>query len=132
MRLQSIASRVRHGIYLGLVAIVLCSGLTLGMTAPAVAGEKAAGIVENRAEQELDRVAGAGTADQIQGSAQEGLGKVQRQFGNTENQIKGAAKQVQGRAQKDIGRTQAAAEDAAGAIEDSSQGFVESVKDFFN
>lgn len=132
MKLHAIASQIRCTIYLGLVAIVLCSGLLVGVSSPALAGERGANVVQNRAEQELDRVAGAGTADQIKGSAQEGLGKVQSQLGDTENQLKGAARQAQGRAQKNFGQTQAAAENAADTIEDSGEGFVESVKDFFN
>ena len=136
MKVSAIASKLKRSFYVCLMALLLCSSLVIGTAQPAFAGNRAANIAQNRAEQALDEVAGAGTAEQIKGRAEGDLGRVQRKVGQVTGQpadrVEGAAKQVQGRAKKDIGRTQAAAEDAAEQIEDTSEGLIDSVKDFFN
>ena len=136
MKVRAIAQAVRNSFCICLTALLLCTSLIIINAQPATAGSEAANVVQNRAEQEFDRVAGAGTAEQIKGRAEADLGRVQRQVGqmtdDTTDRLEGAAKQVQGRATKDIGRTQSAAENATDQIEDATGGFVDSVKDFFN
>ena len=136
MNIRAIAQAVKSSLCIGLTALLFCAGLVFSNVQPAVAGNKAANVVQNRAEQELDRVAGAGTADQIKGRAEADLGRVQREVGQATDDVgsraKGVAKQVEGRATKDIGRTQSAAENAADQIEDTSEGFIDSVKDLFD
>ena len=161
MLITSIVSRSKQWLGLALAALVL--GASVWISAPAIAAADAAeamDAIQNRAEQDIDSVAGSGTANQIKGKAQEDLGRVQREVDKATSQVEGAAKQlqgkaqkdigrtqaaaedaaeavegaakqVQGRAQQDIGRTQAAAEDAADAVEDSTGGFVDSIKSFF-
>ncbi|MBE9136294.1 hypothetical protein IQ254_03600 [Nodosilinea sp. LEGE 07088] len=90
-------------------------------------GNEAGDKVQARAEQALDQVAGAGTANQIKGRAQEDIGRLQR----SASQAEGIGNQVQGRAQRDLGRTQGAVEDAADAAQDSAEGLVDNVKSFF-
>ncbi len=128
--IRTIATQAKRLMSLGILALILCSGLVFGWGAPAAANNAAGQVMQNRAEQELDRVAGAGTANQIEGRATEDLGRVQRQVGQVTNQTKGVAKQVEGRAQKDIGRTQSALENAADTVEDSTDNLVDSVKNF--
>jgi uncharacterized protein YjbJ (UPF0337 family) len=132
MEIKAIVSRIKRVVYIGFAAFLICSSLVLSAPPPALAGREAANVVQDRAEQELDRVAGSGTANQIKGRAEEDLGRVQRQIDQTASQVEGATKQVKGRAQRDIGRTQEAAEDATDAIEDSSQGLMRSVRDLFD
>ncbi len=136
MNIQAIAQKIKHSFHVCLVAFLLCSSLIVGITQPAFAGNQAINTLQAQAEQTLDEVAGAGTANQIKGQAEADLGRAQRKFGEATNQasdrMEGIANQVQGRAQKDIGRTQAAAEDAASQIENTSEGLIDSVKDFFD
>jgi uncharacterized protein YjbJ (UPF0337 family) len=128
----AIALRLQRGFLAGLMALVLSAGLLLGTSAPAFAlGNRAGDIVQNRAERELDRMAGAGTANQIEGRAQEDLGRVQRQVDKVTGSDDGLGNRIQGRAQRDIGRTQGAAEAATEAAQDSAEGIVDSVKGFF-
>ncbi len=136
MNIRAIAQMARNSFCIGLTALMLCAGFVLSSPQSALAGNRAANVVQNRAEQEFDRVAGAGTAEQIKGNAEEVQGRMQRQAGRVTNdmdsRVEGAAKQAQGRVTKDIGRTQSAAEDAANRVEDASDNLVDSVKDFFN
>ncbi|MEO0456355.1 MAG: CsbD family protein [Cyanobacteria bacterium P01_A01_bin.114] len=88
-------------------------------------------IALSRAANELDRVAGEGTSDMIQGKAQKDLGTVKRNVGEVTGQVEGAAEQVKGRAQQDLGRTKGAIEDAGDDVEEATDSFVDSVKDLF-
>jgi uncharacterized protein YjbJ (UPF0337 family) len=132
MTFKAIAAKFQRLLGIGLATLVMGSGLLFGFSAPAAAlGNKAGDIVQHRAEQELDRKAGAGTANQIEGRAQADVGRVQRQIDKATGGSSGIGNQIQGRAQKDIGRTQAAVEDAADATQESAEGIVDSVKGFF-
>ncbi|MBE7384080.1 MAG: CsbD family protein [Leptolyngbya sp. SIO1E4] len=131
MNLSAIANKLRQTFCLSLATLAIFWGLMFNVNSVAMAATNAADIAQSRAERELDRVAGAGTANQIKGRAEEDLGRVQRQVDKTTSQLEGTTKQVRGRAQKDIGRTQQAAEEAADTVQDSAEGLVDSVKDFF-
>jgi uncharacterized protein YjbJ (UPF0337 family) len=131
MTISSITASLRQSICFGLIVIMLCSTLVLGWGSAATANNAAGRVVQNRAEQELDRVAGSGTANQIKGRATQDLGRVQQQVDKTVSQTKGITKQAQGKAQQDIGRTQSALENAADQVEDSTDGLVDSVKNLF-
>jgi uncharacterized protein YjbJ (UPF0337 family) len=126
MKLTLITAKLKQWLAVTLVALVACSGLLLGWAPAAQAWNDAAEVVKERAEQELDSKAGAGTANQVEGRAQEDLGRVQRQFGSD---AEGAAQQAKGKAQRDIGRTQAAAEDASDSIGDAAQNLLEKGKE---
>ncbi|MGF1569438.1 MAG: hypothetical protein ACFCVD_15455 [Nodosilinea sp.] len=131
MILATIQRRIKQAICLSCLSLLICSGLILGWGQNALAGSAAASIEKSRAEQELDRVAGQGTANQIEGRAKAGIGRVQRQVDQATSQFDGTGKQIQGRAQENIGRTQAAAEDVTDAAQDSAEGVVDAIKDFF-
>lgn len=132
MTVNAIAAQLKRIFCVGLATLVIGSGLLFGFSAPASAlGNKAGDIVQQRAERELDRKAGSGTANQLEGRAQEGVGQVQRQVNKVTGGTDGIGNQVQGRAQKDLGRTQGAVENAADAAQDTGEGIVESVKGFF-
>lgn len=132
MTFTAIAANLQRIVCVGLAALVIGSTLLLGFSAPAAAlGNEAGDIVQGRAERELDRKAGAGTANQLEGSAQENLGKVQRQVEKVTGGNDGLDNQAKGRTQRDIGRTQEAAEDAADATQNAAEGIVDSVKSFF-
>lgn len=132
MKIQSFLRQLKQMFVVSMTAIMLCSGLWMLGAAPAYADRDAAEIAGDRAKQEVDRMAGSGTMDQIEGKAQEDLGKVQRQFGDTSNQVEGALRESKGRAQQGIGNVKSAADDAADDAEDFGQGLIDSVKDFFN
>ncbi|HSM80070.1 MAG TPA: hypothetical protein VLS96_00210 [Nodosilinea sp.] len=132
MTIRAIAARLQRLLCVGLATLVVGSGLLFGFSAPAAAlGNKAGDIVQSRAERELDRVSGSGTANQLEGRAKEDLGRVQRQVDKMTGDTDGLGNQVQGRAQKDIGRAQGAVENAAESAQDSAEGLVDSVKNFF-
>ncbi len=132
MTFTAIAAKLQRIVCVGLAALVIGSTLLMGFSAPAVAlGNEAGDIVQGRAERELDRVSGSGTANQLEGSAQENFGKAQRQVEKVTGGNDSFDNQAKGRAQRDIGRTQGTVEDATDAAKDSAEGFVESVKDFF-
>lgn len=132
MTFTAIATKLQRILCVGLATLVIGSGLLFGFSAPAAAlGNKAGDVVQQRAERELDSKAGAGTANQIEGRAKEGIGQVQNQVEKVTGGNDSLGNRAEGRAQRDIGRTQGAVEDAADAAQDSAGGIVDSVKSFF-
>ncbi|MGB3309091.1 MAG: hypothetical protein WBG32_18850 [Nodosilinea sp.] len=132
MTVNAIAAKLQRMLCVGLVALVIGSSLLFGFSAPATAlGNEAGDIVQGRAEREFDSKTGAGTANQLEGRAQEEIGKAQRQIDRTVGGTDGMGNQLKGRAQREAGRAQEAVEDAADAAEDAGEGFVDSVKSFF-
>lgn len=131
---------------LAMVTLAVWSGACVP-GAMAVGSEKAGAVVSERAAAELDRVAGSGTSDFVEGAAQGVAGKAQRDIGGVKDQFSdspsnqvdsatdrlgGAANQVTGKVKRDVGRAKGAAADTADDIEDGAEGVVESIKDFFN
>jgi uncharacterized protein YjbJ (UPF0337 family) len=127
MAFTSILGQLKRVICLGLLAAVLCAGFTLSWSHPAYANNPAGRVVQERAERELDRKSGAGTANQLKGQVQEGVGKVQRQF---DNDFEGTANELEGKARKNVGRAQQATEDAAQSAQESAESLIDRVKDF--
>lgn len=107
------------------VILMACFGLVFSWSGVAQASTEAGAVVKDRAERKVDSQVGAGTTNQIEGKAQEELGRAQRQFGN---EAEGTARQVRGNVQKNVGQAQEAAEDAA----ENAGGLVDKVKDLFN
>lgn len=87
-----------------------------------VGSEKAADIMRDRAASELDRMAGEGTSDQLEGAVQGSVGKA---TDNTVDQAKGKVK-------RDIGRLKGAAADAEDSLEDAAKGAANAVKDLLD
>ncbi|WP_156119791.1 hypothetical protein [Leptolyngbya sp. KIOST-1] len=132
MTVHAIAAKLQRVLCVGMVALVIGSSLLFGFSTPAAAlGNRAGDIVQQRAEREFDSKTGAGTANQLEGRAQEEFGKAQRQVDRAVGGTDGLGNQVQGRAQRETGRAQGAVEDAADAAQDAGESFVDSVKDFF-
>lgn len=132
MTVNAIAAKLQRILCVGLATLVIGSGLLFGFSTPAAAlGNEAGDIVQQRAEREFDRKAGAGTANELEGRAQEEVGKAQRTIDRAVGGTDGIGNQVQGRAQREAGRAQGAVEDVAEAAEDAGEGFVDSVKSFF-
>ncbi|WP_017299123.1 hypothetical protein [Nodosilinea nodulosa] len=132
MTFNAIAAQLQRIFCVGLATLVIGSSLLFGFSAPAAAlGNEAGDIVQQRAEREFDRKTGSGTANQLEGRAQEEFGKAQRQIDKATGGADGIGNQVKGRAQRDLGRTQGAIDDAADAAEDTGEGIVDSVKSFF-
>ncbi|MGB3202819.1 MAG: CsbD family protein [Nodosilinea sp.] len=132
MIVNAIAAKLQRVLCVGLVALVLGSSLLFGFSTPATAlGNEAGDIVQERAEREFDNKVGAGTANQIEGRAQEEIGKAQRKIDRATGGTDGLGNQVEGRVQREAGRAQGAVEDAADAAQESGESFVDSVKDFF-
>lgn len=90
----------------------------------------------------LADIGDSGLKNQIEGRAQQDIGKVQGaidEAGDTlekaANRAKGKAdatgKQMKGRAQQDIGRTQEKMQEAGNAVQDKTENALDSVKGFF-
>ncbi len=77
-----------------------------------------------------------GISDQVEGKVQQDIGTKRRAIGdifdNPSEEAKGALTQAKGKAKQDIGTTKNKLNDAQDTVEDASEGFVDSVKDFFN
>ena len=113
-------------------------------SAMAVGSEAAGAVVNERAAAELDRVAGAGTSDQLEGAVQGAVGSVKRgaadlsdkidgaDLDSLGNRLDGATDELAGKVKRDVGRTKSAADDLGDDVEESAEGFVESIKDFFD
>lgn len=129
MRFSAIFGRIKKILIPCVLILVACSSLLFGWSGTATAGDKAASIVKGRAEREFDRVAGEGSINQVEGKAQEGLGKVQRKLGD---ETEGTAREIRGKAQKNFGRTQEVADNATDAAQEQAEGLVDKVKDFFD
>ena len=129
-QLVRMVSKAVKTVCLSFLAVVLFNGV---LVPSAIAmPTNSADIAMSRAADELDRVVGEGTSDQIEGKVQRDIGTVERNVGKVTGQLEGAAKQVEGKVKGDIGRTQAATENARNDAEDAAEGFVESVKDLFD
>lgn len=107
--------------------------------AMALGSQKAGEVMNARAAAELDRMAGEGTSDQLEGTVQETTGKIKRgvgeatgQFEGTTDQVEGAGDQLKGSIKRDVGKAKGAAADAGDDIQDTADGVVESIKDFFD
>lgn len=132
MTFNAIAAKLQRILCVGLATLVIGSGLLFGFSTPASAlGNEAGDIVQQRAERELDRKAGSGTANQLEGRAQEGVGQVQRQVNRVTGGTDGIGNEAKGRARQDVGRTQGAVENATDAAQEAGEGIVDSVKGFF-
>ena len=131
---------------LAMVVVAVWGGAWMP-SAIAVGSQAAADVVNERASAELDRMAGAGTSDQLEGAAQKTVGKVKRGVGEVTGQVDdsfsgkvdsatqqagGAADELKGKVKRDVGRAKGAAADAGEEAKDTAGGVVESIKDFFN
>jgi uncharacterized protein YjbJ (UPF0337 family) len=110
--------------------------------------EKAAAIMRERAANELDRMAGSGSSDMVEGTVENAAGKAQRGVGRVKgaindaldngrvdgkaDQVEGAANQVKGKTRREIGRAKGKASDLGSDIEDAAENAVDSVKAFFD
>ncbi|MEM6596728.1 MAG: hypothetical protein AAF810_17890 [Cyanobacteria bacterium P01_D01_bin.36] len=101
-----------------------------------VGSEKAAAIVRERAANELDRVAGQGSSDFIEGIAQESLGKAKRKVGqltdDVDSSVDGAADQLEGSLKRDVGSLKNKAENIGDDLGDAAEDALDSVRDFFD
>ncbi len=110
----------------------------------AVGSEAAGAVVNERAAAELDRMSGAGTSDQLEGAVQGAVGNIKRGAANLSdkvngpdldsagNRLDGATDELAGKVKRDVGRAKSAADDLGNDAEDKAEGFVESVKGFFD
>jgi uncharacterized protein YjbJ (UPF0337 family) len=80
----------------------------------------------------FDKVAGAGSANRIEGKAEQGYGKAQQDLGNARSQFQGSAHQVQGNAKQATGKAQNAVENATENVQEKASDAIDAVKDFFN
>ncbi len=136
-----------------MVTVAVWGGLWIP-GAMAAGSQKAADVMNERAAAELDRVSGAGTSDQLEGTVQKTVGKAKRGMGrmaddvedasnkdagsklgnklnNAADRLDGSANELKGQMKRDIGRAKAAAADVGDDVEDKTQGVVQSIKDFF-
>jgi len=101
-----------------------------------VGSERAAEIMRERAANELDRMAGTGASDFVEGSADGAVGKAKRSLGqltdDVDTSLDGATDQLKGKAKRDVGRLKRKAADIGGDLEDAAEDAVDSVKDFLD
>ncbi len=131
---------------LAMVAVAVWGGGWMP-SAIAVGSQAAADVANERAAAELDRMAGAGTSDQLEGATQKTVGKFKRGVGevtgqaddsfsgkldSTAQKAEGATDELKGAVKRDVGRAKGAAAEAGDDIKDTAGGVVESIKDFFN
>lgn len=135
---------VRLACLLMAVGVVFGSSMNVAM---AMGSDSAASVINSRAAAELDRVAGSGTSDQLEGTVDGTVGKIKRSIGEVKGQLddslggqadsfsdrlEGRADELKGKAKRDIGRVKGAGADLADDADDAANSVVESVKDFFN
>ncbi len=132
MTVNAIASKLQRLLCVGLVTLVIGSGLLFGFSTPAAAlGNEAGDIVQQRAERELDRITKDGdTVNQVKLRLQEGLGGVPADVDKGTD--RGLSDRELNKARRELDRGQNAVEDAGNAAKDSAEGVVDSVKGFFN
>ncbi|MGC1309213.1 MAG: hypothetical protein WA885_18480 [Phormidesmis sp.] len=135
LRLQRMAVQA---VCLLMVALSVWGGAWVPAAA-AVGSQEAADVMNARAAAELDRVAGAGTSDQVSGTVDSTVGKAKRAVGGMDDgldsatkRLDGATDQVQGKVKRDVGRAKSKASEVGDDLEDTSEGIVESIKDFFD
>ena len=123
-----------------MVTIAVLSAVAVP-AANAVGSKDAAAVVNERAAAELDKFAGAGTSDQLEGAVDSVTGKAKRDIGrvkdgldldSTSDKLDGATDSLKGKVKRDVGRTKSAAEDLGDDIEDSANSVVDSIKDLFD
>lgn len=110
------------------------------LDAQAVGSEKAGEIMNDRAAREIDRMAGEGTSDRLEGAVDGAVGTLKRAASDVGDldadkaarKLDGATDELKGKVKRDVGRAKAAAADVGEDIEDSSEGIVESIKEFFD
>ncbi|MBE9069804.1 CsbD family protein [Leptolyngbya cf. ectocarpi LEGE 11479] len=129
-KLFQILRQTAKALCLSLLAAVLLN--VVAVPGAIALGTDSTDIAMSRAADEVDRVVGEGTSNQIEGKVQRDIGNVKQSVGKVTGQIEGATDQVKGKVKSDIGRTQAAADDAGDAAEDATEGFIDSVKDLFD
>ena len=136
---MKILSRIRSAIAAGGLALTLFLGIQSLYAAPAMATPQqpsflaaTAQQLDSRAKSDVNRVAGAGTADRLEGYVDQAAGTVEKKAGKVASAIEGTADQVQGRAKADIGRVKGAAEDTAEAAGESGENLIDNVIDFFD
>lgn len=139
---KSIAKLKQLAVYAACLAILVSGvwGSVWVSDAHAVGSEKAGEIMNERAARELDRVAGEGTSDRLEGAVDGAVGTVKRsasEIGDLDvdqaaRKLDGAADELKGKVKRDVGRAKAAAADAGEELEDTSEGIVESIKEFFD
>ncbi|NES03830.1 MAG: CsbD family protein [Okeania sp. SIO2F4] len=79
----------------------------------------------------LDKVAGEGTSNKIEGKVDTAVGKAQQELGNTKSQAEGLAKQAEGKAESDIGTVESTLEKSASEVQETSENIFDNVKSFF-
>ena len=136
---MKILSRIKSAIAVGGLALTLLMGFQTFSLAPATAAPQQPTILaataqqlDNRAKNDVNKIAGAGTASQLEGYVDQAKGKIEKNAGKVASAVEGTADQVQGRAKSDIGQVKGAVEDAAEAAGETGEGLVDNVKDFFN
>lgn len=83
----------------------------------------------------LENVSGEGVGDKVEGAFDKGVGTVQKNFGEAADRpgdvVEGSLKQSKGEAKQSMGEAKAQADMAQDKAENASEGFVDSIKDFF-
>lgn len=111
----------------GLLLMTLVWGIAGGKGAIAAPNE----TLQDKAESVVDSIA-PGTAKQVEGRIQQSMGSAQRTLGDGSDEAEGMAKQAAGSVKKNIGRTQTATENLREEVQGESEGFVDSIKNFFD
>lgn len=112
-----------------------------------VGSQKAADIMQERAANELDRMAGKGSSDRVEGALEGAAGKAQRGIGRAKGElndglgdqlesaadrVEGAANQLKGKLKRDTGRVKGKVSDLGDDIEEAAENAVDSIKETFD
>ena len=76
--------------------------------------------LDEKAKSDLDKVAGVGTSEQLEGKAQQAA-----------SAIEGTIEQAKGKAKEDIGTTKSAINDATDSLQETGENVTDKVKNFF-
>lgn len=88
--------------------------------------------MDRKAKSDLDKVAGSGTSDKLEGQVNKTAGKAKQELGKARGQAEGTAQQAKGKAKEDIGTTRRAVEKAADNAEEAADSATDSIKNFFS
>lgn len=138
---RSVAKLKKVAVYATCFAMLLVGlwGSVWVPSAQAVGSQKAGEIMNERAANEIDRMAGEGTSDRLGGAVDGAVGTVKRKASEVGDldadkaarKLDGATDELKGKVKRDVGRAKSAASDAGDDLENASEGIVDSIKEFF-
>jgi uncharacterized protein YjbJ (UPF0337 family) len=142
VRIKKVLRNVKNIVFCTLAISATWLGIALSSTPSAMANSLelphqflASDVIQKmdrKAKSDVDKVAGYGTSDKLEGQVDKASGKIQRDLGKSRGEIEGAAKQARGKAKEDIGTTRRGIEKTADRADKASDNAIDSIKNFFS